>query len=507
MYGGQIASARTVNTGWGPTTAAGRQRPTKGNSNAMKALTMSGLGMVGGMMAGMAITDGTDRPNRHTKTSTQNPPQAEHNYTQYKYGSNVNTQQKPVTYDTFKGSSVMAQAGSNKSSSTASVHPQRQRPHRPHTHGESGSQSHGAASSTQAVAGSGASSNNSSSINAGGPSGDSKSARQQWAYHNQSTTGSTNSSYHAFDNSVGAQPLTSSVLAFNSASHNQSHQQIRPSPQHQGGQPVAGHALPYPYAASGGKHSLPSVAWAHDTTGANPSHSIATTTTAARFDPSVLESDMAAAGFMQMHSKYKTTKQGKSGHTPSYPQTQQPMSNVVYGQAPQSAPNTYQPQPQPQHHTYNHQNGVPGPVYQQQQTAAYQSQSVVPMYQNQNQQQHGPQPIPVPTQAPAAPHGYLSHTYPLTQSYSAQPNGLMYAQAPPAEYSGQTHMQHQHYPLDTFSHSVPATFDANNQPQGLASSYQMAAYSSPHLMHVSSDALPQLRPKKRVHFADHAKIF
>ncbi|KAJ2880338.1 hypothetical protein H4R27_004784 [Coemansia aciculifera] len=511
MYGGQMTSAHTMNTGWGSTTAAGRRRTTQGNNNAMTALTMSGLGMVGGMMAGKAITSGNDRPNRHTKMVAQNPPpsQVEHNYTQYKHGSNVNAQLKPVTYDTFKGSSVMAQAGSNKSSSMASSHPQQQRPHRPHAHGKSGSQSHGAALSTQAVAGSGASSSTSSGVNTGGPSGESKSARQQWAYHNQSASGSMNSSYHAFDNSAGAHPLTSSVLAFNSASNNQSHPQIRPSPQHQGGQPVAGQGAPNTYAASGAMHSLPSVAWAHGTTGLNPSHSIAATTTATRFDPSALESDMAAAGFMHMHSKYKATKQGKSGHNTSLPQTQQPTGNVVYSQAPQTAPANYQPrpqpQPQPQPHQYTSQNGVPGPVYQQpqQQTAAYQSQSMVPMHQNQQQQQYGPQPIPVPTQAPAIQHGYTSYTYPVTQSYSALPTGLTYTQAPPAEFGGQSHTQHQRYPLDTFSHSVPATYDAFNQPQGLASSYQNATYSSPQILHVSSDTIPLLRPKKRVHFADH----
>ncbi|KAJ1820389.1 hypothetical protein LPJ60_003235 [Coemansia sp. RSA 2675] len=395
---------------------------------------MSSLGVVGGMMAGKAITSGNDKPSRPAKVVAQNPPQMEHNYTQYAHGNNTNAQPKPVTYDSFKGGSVVAQAGSTKSS-TAAPHPQRQRPHRPHAHG------------------------------------------------NQPVSGAVNSSLHAFDNSVGAHTMTSSVLALNSASHNQSHQQSRPNPPHQGGQPVAGQGVPNTYAASGAKHSLLSAAWSQD----------AATTTGGRFDPNVLETDMAAAGFTPMHSKYKATKQGKSSHSTQPSQSHQPASNLVYSQVQPPMPTTHQHPA----HQYAHHVGLSNPVHLQQQQQQYQQQSpaslpqgLAPIYPT--QPQYGPRPITVPNQGLSAPYIHPSYSYPVT-----------YSQAPPAEYGGLSHMQHQSYPMEALSQSVPATYDINNQPMGLASSVPNFTHSLPQLVHVSSDNIPPLRPKKRVHFADN----
>ncbi|KAJ2809630.1 hypothetical protein H4S07_003148 [Coemansia furcata] len=211
-----------------------------------------------------------------------------------------------------------------------------------------------------------------------------------------------------------------------------------------------------------------------------------------------------------MHSRYKAIKQGKSSYNAPPPQTQQPPSNTIYSQTPLSAPVTYQsqsqPQPPPQTQPIIHHNGTSGLAHhqhhQQQQSTLYQSHSATPT--NQNHLQYSNQPIQAPPQQPAAPYGYTNYSYPATQSYSAQSTGLMYTQYPPVEYGGASYTQHQQYPLDTMSHSVPATYNVYNEPQGLASSYQNAAYSTPHLIHVSSDNIPQLRPKKHVHFADHS---
>ncbi|KAJ1659094.1 hypothetical protein GGF38_004137, partial [Coemansia sp. RSA 25] len=339
---------------------------------------MSSLGVAGGLLAGKAFAGGKDKPSRPPKDVVQNhPAQVEPNYAQYTHESKFNAQPQPqpVAYDAFKGSSVIAQAGSSKASSSQSSHPQQHRPHRPHAHTTSGPQSHGTASSTHAVAGSGTSSSNSSGISVGGPSSDIKHAKQQWTNYNQPASAATNFSYQAFDNSAGGHPLTSSVLAFNPATQNQAHQQVRPGPRRQDAQPAAGQGMPNSYTSSGAKHSLPSTAWAHDTPAMDASYSATTamanhkqkrqsTVAPAAVTQSELEVDMGSAGFMPMHSQYNANKNNNTGLNGRPAQTQQQQaSSLYYSQAPHPSTVAYQPQPQQQ----PQQSNYPGPVYQQQQ--------------------------------------------------------------------------------------------------------------------------------------------
>ncbi|KAJ2453632.1 hypothetical protein GGF42_003773 [Coemansia sp. RSA 2424] len=503
MYGAsKLTAANVMNSSWGASanTPNGRRRRNgQGTKNSIATLTMSSLGVAGGLLAGKAFAGGKDKPSRPPKDVVQNhPAQVEPNYAQYTHGSKFNAQPQPVAYNAFKGSSVIAQAGSSKASSSQPSHPQQHQPHWPHAHTTSGPQSHGAASSTHAAAGSGTSSSNSSGISVGGPSSDIKHAKQQWTNYNQPASAAMNSSYQAFDNSAGGHPLTSSVLAFNPAVQNQAHQQVRPGPRRQDAQPVAGQGVPNSYTASGAKHSLPSTAWAHDMPAMDASYSAATamanhkqkrqsTVAPAAVTQSELEVDMGSAGFMPMHSQYNANKHNNTGLNGRPAQAQQQQaSSLHYSQAPHPSTVAYQPQPQPQ----PQQNNYPGPVYQQ--------------HQQQHQQHYGPQPIPVPTQAPAVHYGYGGYAPPIAHSYSTQPTELVHTQSSVAGYGGLSQMQHQQNPLASMSQSVPATYNAYNQPQGLAASYQNATYSSPQLMHPSSDVAANLRPKKHVHFADYS---
>ncbi|KAJ2747416.1 hypothetical protein GGI20_000555 [Coemansia sp. BCRC 34301] len=448
-----------MNSSWGSAAIApnGRQRR---NGQAVKtnmtALTMSSLGgIAGGILAGKAFASGKDKPSRPSKDAAQNPPsQTEPNYTQHTHGSNSKAQVKPVTYDNFKGSSVSAQAGSSKSSSTHSSHPQpQQRPHRPHAHTSSGPQSHGAATATN----------------------------------------------------VGAHPLATSVLASNPAAQKHPHHQVRPGPRRQGTQPPpTEQGMPTVYdAASGATHLMPST-WAHDTPVIDATNSAATVANHKQNQPStsiptsvpqkVVVGDMNNSGFMFMHSQYNANKHGKSGLNAQPTQTLQVANNQHYSQAPYSSLVAYQQQPQQISH--------PGPVYQQQQQQQQQQHNSYPT--QQYQQHYGSQPILVPAQAPATQHGYGGYAPQIAHSYSTQLSGPMRIQAHTGQYGELSRPQHQQYPQANMSHSVPASYDTYSQPQGLAASYQNAAYSSPQLVYPSIDVVAGLRPKKHVHFADYS---
>ncbi|KAJ2480765.1 hypothetical protein EV174_003635 [Coemansia sp. RSA 2320] len=512
-YPSQFAPTGMMNSGSDVSTmsaaaaaAAGERRMAQSDKDTLAILTMTSLGAVGGMLAGKAFSGGKNKSSRPYKSSAQNAsssPYLETSYTQYTHGNNVNAQLKPVTYDTYKPSSVLAQAGSSKSQSTQAPMPSSR--HRLQT---TLSHSQDAHAHPHAGLGSGASphnhngtaSNNSSNSNINVGAESNKDAWKRRNQHKQSAAAVANTSYQAFDYSAGPQPLTSSVLAFNSAAamtQPHQHKKSSESRRHSRPQLVANTSAASKHAMAGAINS-PLTARPHDASSSDARphtgnrkhqhrpHHVASATGVPGIAPSVLAGDVASAGFTAAPSKYNTKKQTKAGPSAPPPIQTQPL---VAGYVPQP--------PGPQH-------PVSGPVYQQPLPATYQAQQP-----HQHQPQYGPpQPIPVhPQQAPAAPYEYSSFISSIAPPYSAQPLGLPYAQPPgmghnqPA-YSQQNQYQHPHqHPQASMSSSYPATYSIHHQPQGLASSYQYYAPYSPQAMQMSSESNPPARPKKHVHFA------
>ncbi|KAJ2208376.1 hypothetical protein IW145_000781 [Coemansia sp. RSA 521] len=191
---------------------------------------------------------------------------------------------------------------------------------------------------------------------------DSKSSKKRWSTQLPLTTVTGSTSYQAFDHSSSHQPLTHSVLALPSTAP--AHQ---PKPQqkakHNGLAAATAAAAAATAAvatsrvihssssanttASANKHT--STSWTHDSRGhQQPAIEHGT-------PPSVLESDMASAGFSGMYSKYvpKKSSMKSQGHSPP----------SVHPQIRSSALAHAQPPPVPQTRTHPHSYPMPQPIH------------------------------------------------------------------------------------------------------------------------------------------------
>ncbi|KAJ2842592.1 hypothetical protein IWW36_005849, partial [Coemansia brasiliensis] len=200
----------------------------------------------------------------------------ETDYMSYTHGSSSGSRSRPLTYDSLATGSLVAQPGSSLSSSQAQSPPQ----HMLHGYGTTAS-SYGS----------------NGNIN------------RRWSTQQplQSPTGGT--SYHAFDHSAGHQTLTHSVLAAPQA------------PDH--------HSIPTAASVSGGTHpplaayansssaSLPSAPTVHPAPGQALQNRQPGTSSSSL--PSVLENDMAAAGFNSVYSQYTPKKSAMKSQSQTPP--------------------------------------------------------------------------------------------------------------------------------------------------------------------------------------------
>ncbi|KAJ2726164.1 hypothetical protein GGI07_000803 [Coemansia sp. Benny D115] len=328
--------------------------------------TLAGIGAVGGLMAGKALTGKSAThsskyynipptsagPGATIPSTSQAPNMApvytsgagmhqEKSYLNYTHGSNVNAHMKPIQYETLSNSSMVAHAGSTATSLAASSSTSRPL--------------------NQYMA------TGSNGTMAALKDGTKKSSRRQWTHHAKPNA---TASYQAFDHSASHQTMTSSVLAQSTAALAQTRRNKHTSHQYQV-HASAPNTLP---AASAGGASLPTstayantgsyqqAAWSHEAAGAaGPSaatyyahtHNHAPAqqgpqqlvTSSVTIAPGIASSppkgDMALAGFSGMQNKHRAKKDWRHSQevyaNQSQPQMQPQQSQNVgtgngYGQ-------------------------------------------------------------------------------------------------------------------------------------------------------------------------------
>ncbi|KAJ1835602.1 hypothetical protein LPJ63_001012, partial [Coemansia sp. RSA 2711] len=227
--------------------------------------------MVGRIFAGKSKA----HPPKHATPQPQpdSGSSLETNYINYTHGSNVNAHMRPLTYDTLATNSLVAQPGSGLSSALSHSPPHHQQ--------------------TQMLHGYGA------------PTA--KNARR-WSTQLPATAATGGASYQAFDQSAAHQPLTHSVLALPTAA---------PQKPANNGLRAAAAALPPTASAyvTSSANNPSQASHMHDAHGLRSQLPKSETAT----PPSVLESDMAAAGFSGMYSKYAPKKSALKAQSQSPP--------------------------------------------------------------------------------------------------------------------------------------------------------------------------------------------
>ncbi|KAJ2316499.1 hypothetical protein IWW52_003617 [Coemansia sp. RSA 2704] len=216
---------------------------------------------------------------------------------------------RPLTYDTLATNSLVAQPGSGLSSALSHSPPHHQQ--------------------TQMLHGYGA------------PTA--KNARR-WSTQLPATAATGGASYQAFDQSAAHQPLTHSVLALPTAA---------PQKPANNGLRAAAAALPPTASAyvTSSANNPSQASHMHDAHGLRSQLPKSETAT----PPSVLESDMAAAGFSGMYSKYAPKKSALKAQSQSPP--------VIHPQIRSSALANSQPAPPaPSVHVHAHSYPMPRPI-------------------------------------------------------------------------------------------------------------------------------------------------
>ncbi|KAJ2633013.1 hypothetical protein H4R22_000786 [Coemansia sp. RSA 1290] len=357
----------------------------------------------------------------------------ETDYMSYAHGSSGSARSRPLTYDSLATGSLVAQPASSLGSSQAQTPPQ----HMLYGYGT-------------------APSNYSSNGN----------ISRRWSIQQplQNSTGGT--SYHAFDHSAGHQTLTHSVLAAPPASDSHG---IPTTAAH-----VSGGTHPSLSAyASGSSASLPSAPTAHPAPGQTlqnrqPGESSSSL-------PSVLENDMAAAGFSSVYSQYTPKKSAMKSKS----QTPPAMHPQIRSSALAHSHSTLSSSTAAHSHMHAHSYPMPRPVHMSASTLFVPHSHSRPTYNHTHAHTHAHHA-----------HTHTHHTHAHVHHAHAHAH---HAHTRPV-HSSKPHVSHKH----TKPQPVVSAFLSNPTKKPLA--HRPTIYNSQPILPAATSAI-YVPPKKHVRFA------
>ncbi|KAJ2452753.1 hypothetical protein EV183_002732 [Coemansia sp. RSA 2336] len=350
----------------------------------------------------------------------------ETDYMSYAHGTTGSVHSRPLTYDSLATGSLVAQPASSLGSSQARASPQHM------LHG------YGAAPSSYDSNGN---------------------VSRRWSVQQplQSSTGGTN--YHAFDHSAGHQTLTHSVLAAPPASD--SHGIPTAAARVSGGAHPA-----FGTYASGSSASLPSAPTAHPAPGQSlqnrqPGESSSSL-------PSVLENDMAAAGFSSVYSQYTPKKSAmkSTSQTPPAMHPQIRSSALAHSHSALNSSTAHT-------HMHAHSYPMPRPVHMSASTLFV------------------PHSHSRPTYNHTHVHTHAHHTH--AHTHHAHHTHAHHTHARPV-HSSKPHVAHKH----SKPQPVASAFLTNSAKKPLT--HRPAIYNSQPVLPAAASAI-HIPPKKHVRFA------